>query len=303
MNKAILRGLDLPPVVANRTLPLDQQLKARQQAEVSRNVHSALNGCVGNGTSAALISSAHQAVNLRDHFSAMYWAVIAPINNVAVMEVKAAYDLLKKEPKLFRQNVKKQAKVAMQRIDMYDDAVIRNMRHNLNGDRSQYWMDYSDEHYERLRRDLEIFRLSVLQVLTRFEEPYRDVKCRLATSHALLNYAVGMYDTYWSKVREGWKVEMEHLYHDARLSYVLSPWISVVDALCISKKPIDIDNDPNVKLAFRVIETKLINIDRLGEIGETALDLNPDVENEVYHNPLNSDGMFRRNFTECFIPK
>jgi hypothetical protein len=64
--------------------------------------------------------------------------------------------------------------------------------------------------------------------------------------------------------------------------------------------PIDIDNDPNVRLAFKVIETKLINIDRLGEIGDTALDLNPDVENEVYHNPLNTDGHFRRDFTKCF---
>lgn len=216
------------------------------------------------------------------------------------MEVKAAYDLLKKKPALFRQSVKKNAKTAMQRIDQYDDAVCRTMKENLNGDRKQYWLDYSDEHYERIRHDLDIFRLTVLQVLTKFNEPHRNIKCRLVTSHALLNYSVGMCDMFFKKVNEGWNVDLTNDFRDARLSYVLSPWLSVVEALCTSKMPIDIDNDPNVRLAFKVIETKLINIDRLGEIGDTALDLNPDVENEVYHNPLNTDGHFRRDFTKCF---
>ena len=81
---------------------------------------------------------------------------------------------------------------------------------------------------------------------------------------------------------------------------VLSPWLCVVDTLCQSKKPINIDDDPQVRLAFKVIEKKLINIERLSEIGEIALSYNPDVENEVYHNPLNTDGHFRRDFTKCF---
>lgn len=85
MNRGILQGLDLPPVVANRTLPLDEQMRMREQADVARNVHGTVNGSMGRGTASALASSVHQAVDLRDHYSAMYWAVIAPINNVAVM--------------------------------------------------------------------------------------------------------------------------------------------------------------------------------------------------------------------------
>ena len=33
---------------------------------------------------------------------------------------------------------------------------------------------------------------------------------------------------------------------------------------------------------------------------EIALSYNPDVEDEVYRNPLNTDGHFRRDFTKCF---
>lgn len=297
----LLHGLgNLPKVVQNASLPLDQQLRAEQDAAVAHNVHSALNGSIGKGTASAMIQTAQKANNLRDHFSAMFWSVIAPINNVAVMEVKNAYDLLKNEPKLFKQSVKRNAKTAMQRIDQYDDAVCRTMANNLNGDRKQFWLDYSDEHFGKLKTELEIFRQSVLRVLIKFDEPYSDIKTHMVTSHALLNYSVGMFDMYWKKVKEGWNVDIADLFRDARLWYVLSPWLCVVDTLCQSKKPINIDDDPQVRLAFKVIEKKLINIERLSEIGEIALSYNPDVENEVYHNPLNTDGHFRRDFTKCF---
>ncbi len=298
-NNPILRGLDLPPVVANHTLPLDQQLRAEQQAAVANNVHAALNGKVGKGTAAALAATTMKAIHLRDHFSAMFWAVIAPINNVAIMEVSAAFDLLKKEPSLFRQQVKYNAKTAMQRIDKYDKAVCRTMAENLNGDRKQYWLDYTDEHYAALQHDLDIFRLTILQELTKYNEPHREIKCRLVASHALLNYAVGMVDMYFTKVREGWHTDLVADFRDARLSYVLFPWLQVVDAICISKKPVDIDNNPDVRLAFKIIEQRLIDTERIRDIGDAALELNPDVENEVYHNPMNTDSNFQQNLRKC----
>lgn len=299
MNKSILRGLDLPPVVANRTLPLDQQIKVKQQAEIDKAVHSTLNGSIGNGTASALIESTHQAVDLRDHYSAMYWAVIAPINNVAVMEIKTAFDLLKKT-KYFKQNIKRKAKMTMERIDKYDNAIIRTMKKNVNGDRSQYWMDYTDEHLEAIKHDLDMFYLSVLQVLTKFDEDDREMKSRLVTSHALVNYAVSMYDAYFEKVESSYHINVEHFFHDARLGYVQSPWSEVVNTICVTNKPMDVNSDKNVKLAFNIIERHILDIDRICNVGQVAISYNPDVESEVYHNPLNTDMGFNKSFNECF---
>lgn len=297
--KNILQGLDLPPVVRNRTIPLEQKLRAEEEAGIARNVHQ-LQGKVGCASAAAIMRGSTQAHHLRDHFSAVYWAVIAPINNVAVMEVKTAYDLLRKEPKLYRQGVKLNARTAMERIDKYDAAVLDTMKENLNGDRSQYWLDYSDEHYSSLQHDLEIFYLTVLQVLTRHDVKFREIKAKVVTSHALLNYAVGMYDTFFSKIEQGYHVSLEHIFRDARLGYVLSPWQQVADALCTSRKPVDVDNDPNVRLAFQVIERHAISLDRINGIGNAALAYNPDIKNEVYRNPMNDADHFESSFATCF---
>lgn len=302
-NEYLLKGLDLPPVVANRTLPLDEQLRIKQEAEVADNVHSVLTGSISFPTTAVLMSSMMYTSVLRaklcDHFSAMFWAIIAPINNIAVMEITDAYNLLK-DTRYFKRDIKRNAKMTMQRIDKYDRAVIRNMQRNLNGDHSQFWMDYTDEHYDAVKHDLDIFYLSVLQVLTKFDEEERETKARLVTSHALLNYAIGMFDAYFQKVEEDQHLSMANMYTDARLSYVMSSWSEVVDAICITRKPMDVDNDKNVQLAFDVIKTRLLDINSITKNVDKAIEYNPEVLNEVYHNPLNEDEQFGRSFDKCF---
>ena len=253
-----------------------------------------ISNCAG-----AMLNAEENASHIRDHFGAMFWAVIAPINNLAVMETKTAYDLLKKS-KLFKREIKRNAKLTMERIDKYDNAVVRTMRNNLNGDRSQYWLDYSDEHYSYMQHDLDIFYLSVLQVLTKFNEDEREVKARLVTSHALLNYAIGMFDAYFKKVEEKCNISIENLYKAARLSYVQSTWCEVVNAICVTQKPMDVDGDRNVKLAFQVIERHLLDMNKITDIGEVALSYNPDVKCETYENPLNNDEQFSKSFDECF---
>lgn len=298
MNTNILQSMDLPSIVKNKRLPLDEQLKRERNAAIARNVHSAMNASVGNGTAKAIIESTHHAVDLRDHYSAMFWAVIAPINNVAVMEVKTAFDLLKKT-KYFKQNIKRNAKMTMERIDKYDDAVVRTMRKNVNGDRSQYWMDYTDEHYDSMKHDLYMFYLSVLQVLTRFDEDDREMKARLVTSHALLNYAVGIFDSYFQKVEEQHHVSIEQYFHEARLGYVQSTWCEVVDSICVTDKPMNVNEDKNVNLAFNIIERHILDIDRISDIGKVAIGYNPDVlDNRHYVNPVNTADNFERSFRE-----
>lgn len=137
-------------------------------------------------------------------------------------------------------------------------------------------------------------------MLTKFNEDDREVKARLVTSHALLNYAIGMYDAYFKKVEERCNISIENLYRAARLSYVQSTWCEVVNAICVTQKPMDVDGDKNVKLAFQVIERHLLDMNKITDIGETALSYNPDVKYETYQNPLNNDEQFSKSFDECF---
>ena len=293
----------MPAPVANCFRPLDQQLKDEQRASVARAVH-AINPNVRYHTTAsseAMSLAANRAYNLSDHFAAVFWASIAPVNNVAIMEIQEAFAQLS-HSSYFKRNVKHAAKLTISRINNYEQALLDNMAHNLNGDRRQYWLDYSDEHYERLRHDIDIFRFTILQQLTKYGEKHRHLKSHLVVSNALINYAVGMFDKYFSKIREVFSVDVERPFRLARLSYVADPWLTVVDNICLSRAPIDFNTDPQVKLAFQVIESKIINLKSLESIGDAAIGLNPEIaeEEEFRHNALNDRDHVSKTFFKIF---
>lgn len=282
----------MPPPVANVSIPLDQQLRDRQKAAIAHTVHT-LNPNVSYTTSAtadSLLLASGRADNIRDHYAALFWSSIAPLNNMAIMEIQQAYNQLARS-RFFKHRTKHLAKTTLQRIDRYEKAILGIMQRNLNGDRRQYWLDYSDEHYERMRHDINIFRLAVLQLLTKNDEPDRELKAQLSVSHTLAMYAVGMFDLYFQKVLELYGVDLAERYREERISYIADPWQEVVDSVCLCKfGPVNLNDDPQVKLAFRIIEQKAVSLKSLSDIGETAIALNPNIDDgqRKYSNPLNN---------------
>ena len=271
----ILKGLDLPPVVANRTLPLDEQLRIKDDAEVADNVHSLYDN-TGVGSISAIAQGINKMLVKRDYFFSLFWSALAPINNVAIMEITDAYNLLK-DTRYFKRDIKRNAKMTMQRIDKYDRAVYLHMKNTEDGDKSQFWLDYTDEHYEAVKNDLKIFYLSVLQVLTKFDEEEREMKARLVTSCALLEFAIGMFDEFFKVIELDEHISIVNMFRDARLDYIFSIWREVVDSICRSNKPYDINDDENANKAFRVIENRLTDMEWLGKVGNVAIAYNPDV--------------------------
>lgn len=271
----ILKGLDLPPVVANRTLPLDEQMRIKDDAEVADNVHSLYDN-TGVGGLSAIAQGINKMLVKRDYFFSLFWSVLAPINNVAIMEITDAYNLLK-NTRYFKHQVKRNAKMTMQRIDKYDRAVYLHMKNTEDGDKSQFWLDYTDEHYEAVKNDLKIFYLSVLQVLTKFDEEEREMKAKLVTSCALLEFTIGMFDEFFKVIERDEHISIVNMFRDARLDYIFSTWREVVDSICRSNKPYDINDDENANKAFRVIENRLTDMEWLCKVGNVAIAYNPDV--------------------------
>ena len=219
-----------------------------------------------------------KAQSIKERYSAMWCCVVAPVNNVVVMELKTAYDMLAETP-LFRKSVKMYAKQAMRRIEEYDTRVLNMMRNNLAGDREQYWLDYSDEYYTSLKRDLDIFYLTVLQELTKYDEPYRQVKAHLITSNALLDHSIVIYDGFFREIGKSQNVSIEPEFRKGRLSYVQDSWVKVVDSICVSRNPVNMENE-QIKSAFQIIEKRIVSQDLINTSGKTALSLNPNVIHE-----------------------
>lgn len=302
INPSLIPGMPAP--IANASIPLERQLKDRQWGATMNTVHT-LNPNLRSApiaTTVALINSAVKADLLYDHFGSLFWSVIAPINNIAIMEIQEAYAQLSHSP-FFRQAIKLNAKTTLSRIEKYEKAVLRNMQRNLLGDHRQFWLDYSDEYYERLRPHINILRQSVLQQLTRFQEQDRDLKSHLVVSNAMLNFSIGMYDKFFAKVKEHFAAELQDAYLAARLGYVQSTWLHVVDPLCRSNAGIYLYNDPQVKLAMQVIERKCVNQEMIADICKQAIDYNPEIEEELANkpeNPYSKDSFVSSTMSQIF---
>ena len=219
-----------------------------------------------------------KAQSIKERYSAMWCCVVAPVNNVVVMELKTAYDMLSETP-LFRKSVKMYAKQAMRRIEDYDTRVLNMMRNNLTGDREQYWLDYSDEYYDKLKQDLNNFYEAVLQELTKYDEPCRQVKAHLITSNALLDHSVVIYDGFFREIGKSQNISLEPEFRKGRLSYIQEPWQKVVDSICTSRNPVNMENE-QIKTAFQTIEKRMVGDDLINASGKTALSLNPNVIHE-----------------------
>lgn len=234
-------------------------------------IHKTTNKQVWEAIKNALLKA--QAV--KERYTSMWCCVVAPVNNVVVLELKTAYDMLIETP-LFRQSVKMYARQAMQRLEDYDKRMLLMMRKNLTGSREQYWLDYSDEYYDSLKEDLNNFYMAVLQELEKYDEPYRQVKARLITSNALLNHSITIYDGFFREMEKSQNVSLEPEFRKGRLSYVSEPWQKVVDSICVSRNPINMENE-QIMTTFQVIEKRMVDSDLINASGKTALKLNPNV--------------------------
>lgn len=222
---------------------------------------------------------------VKDHLFSLWYATIAPINNIAVMEMKEAFDMLR-QSRYYRHGVKHNAKAALKMADDYDEAIFRNMRENPFGSREQYSLDYFDAYQDIVKYDLGIFYYSVLNLLTKYDEADRMLKARLITAHCLLSYSIGMFDAFFDKAKEKAGLELRGHFIGARLSHILGKWEQVLDPVCVTCNPISFEDDPQFRLAFKILENKLVSEDTISAASQAAMDLNKEIAEEPVHNPL-----------------
>lgn len=285
--RQILKGLSLPQLVKNHRIPLDEQMRMRDEQDAAAALHSITNPkSVAYSTTQSILNAHDQCMNLRDHVAAMYWAIIEPIANMAIMEINDAYAELSADKTLFRHAVKHNARQTLQRIEAYEKRLEEVMRRNLNGDRWQYWLDYSDEQYERMRPHVRMLRMTIYQELTKHSEEPRQLKMLLVSSNALADYAVNIHNLYFQRSVEIHHVNLAQRYAPFCIQPISKLWGEVVDAICVSNKDINTSNK-DIKLAMNAIHANSISLQALEECGKKAFELNSDITNK-YSNPLNT---------------
>lgn len=207
------------------------------------------------------------------HVSALFHTIIGGTNEVAHSNMLDAIDEIK-QAGLYRQRVKKACKEAISRYEDFEKRNMEDMR-NADRDKRQLYMDYLDSVNTRLEPHIFILHQSIKRVLDRKRIENSGFKARIILVYELLNYSVELFDKFIENCPPCPPVNIALTYQPARLTGVRSAWREVEEALCKDCADINLNDDNNCKMAFDIIETKLVSEQGIYESGEAALALNP----------------------------
>lgn len=162
----------------------------------------------------------------------------------------------------------------MSRYEVFDKANMADMRSEEH-DRRQLYMDFLDSVNERLKPHIFILRQSVKRVLDRNKIADSELKSHILTAYEMINYSVELFDKFFKAWPPCPPINLVKTFEKARLHPVRQAWQIVEDTICDDCRGIDLNKDKDCRLAFDIIETKLISEQNLQASSEEALSLNP----------------------------
>lgn len=222
------------------------------------------------------------------HLNSLMNLVIGAVNTIAGKAVIDAKDELFKRKDLWRFEIKKNARLAEDAYYAYEKVHTRNF-----GDRYNLFLDYLNAVEDNIEKDVNMLTMSIAQVLTKHNQKDSMLKAKVETARTMSEYACSMFDMLIEKAnnrvntrcmklilsRKMKPFDFKPSFAAGRITGVFHYWDKVTSLIC---KPdhkgesITLNDDPNCKLAFEIIERKITSEDFLNKAGYDALLLNPD---------------------------
>ncbi|MGN1158299.1 MAG: hypothetical protein ACI4TK_19170 [Agathobacter sp.] len=251
-----------------------------------RYLPSDVRGRIGNITS---INQWKEYINAEfAHLNSLMNLVIGAVNTIAGKAVIDAKDELYQRKDLWRFDIKKNARLAEDSYYEYEKIHTRNF-----GDRYNLFLDYLSAVEDNIAKDVNMLTMSIAQVLTKHNQKDSMLKAKVETARTMSEYACSMFDMLIEKAntkvntycmnlilsRKMKPFNFKPYFEAGKITGVFHYWDKVTSVLC---KPdnkgesITLNDDPNCKLAFEIIERKITSEDFLNKAGYDALQLNPD---------------------------
>ena len=215
--------------------------------------------------------------------------VVGAVNTIAGKAVIDAKNELYKRKDLWRQEIKYNSRLAEKAYYNYEAIHTRNF-----GDRYNLFLDYLSAVEDNIGKDVDMLTYSIAQVLSKHNQKDAMLKAQIETARTMCEYACCVFDRLIKEANkkvynECCKYSLSTMqlrkpfdytpyFAPARLTSVFHYWDKVTARLCKSENdvPISLDDDPNCKLAFEIIERKIVSEDFLNKAGYDALKLNPE---------------------------
>lgn len=214
--------------------------------------------------------------------------LIGAVNTIAGKAVIDAKNELYQRKDLWRHEIKQNARLAENAYYEYEKIHTRNF-----GDRYNLFLDYLSAVEDNIAKDLNILTMSIAQVLTKNNQKDSMLKAKVETARTMSEYACSIFDSLIEKAnnkvntycmnlilsRKMKPFDFRPYFTAGRITGVLHYWDKVTARICKTDCKDDIitlNDDPNCKLAFEIIERKITSEDFLNKAGYDALQLNPE---------------------------
>lgn len=214
-----------------------------------------------------------------DHLSSIVNIIIGAVNTLAGNALIDAKNELYKRKDLWRHDVKFNAHNAEKEYYKYERLHTSNF-----GEKYNLFLDYLNAVEDEFKKDIQILKLSIWQVLTKNNQTDAKLKAEVETAWILARYAICVFDRIMEEAKNKTGFDYTPFFNKGRLTSTFHYWDKVDQKICKADKgsgKISFDDDENCKLAFRIIEKKMMSEDLPNKAGYMAIKQNMDLVGDV----------------------
>lgn len=222
------------------------------------------------------VKSRNEALELA---SSRFYLAVGAFNNIAALTLTDAVFSLRGSG-LYKGRVAYLLNRAQRFYSDYERQLKERATRDKEHSRWQFMLDYFDGSYDRVEQDLHSLCLLISNRINYYHLPHADEGASLAVALIMASTASRVWEKYWKEVKEssGYDFARHYTWADMQPAYrLLNDAIKYFDP----RNKVDLVKDANINLTFQAIMCKVINIDNINADGLRALDLNPDVKEQV----------------------
>lgn len=212
----------------------------------------------------------------------LYYAVVGSVVNICHSLLVDATSLIKERKNVYRFGVKKEVKAAFTCLnDLMKRIRVALKESYRGGEQYQIWMDFTDRTEELVRPDIQKLYFSMDNYLNKLKIKDSKYICSIILAETMLKFCGRIFDTVFSSFEDATGIDIRVMFDTSDLSDVLYHWSKVADLTTSGDgNNVEFCDDPNCKLAMKVIERKMSNPDIYDLASEYCVENNEVLQND-----------------------
>lgn len=215
-----------------------------------------------------------------DRYCSLYYITMGSAYNIAQTAMIDAYNAIKEDKKLYRQQTKQSINKALAAYNTWDT----KMRFVL-ADRYQLWLDLSDASEAELKPLVTTLYYCIDNYFLKNKVPKSKIIARMETAMVLIDIAVNLFKNLFDNIQKKIGKDLRPMFSDGNALELQQNWNNAMQSV-INSVPgmpdININDDADSVQAAKNIVTKLSNEGIYDRAGEYALQMNPEYKPEDY---------------------